>query len=111
VLLTWESLEITWESQPSFTMALLEQFCQYLWFICHAQVYIVHTNGNRFILPCTHADTAEDLKHLFHERYGLPPCQQRLIFVGKQMEDTRPVVDYGVHPDCDVFLVTSLKGC
>jgi ubiquitin-like protein Nedd8 len=41
-------------------------------------------------------DTIEQIKQRVEEREGIPPSQQRLIFGGKQMHDSKTAKDYGV---------------
>jgi hypothetical protein len=76
-----------------------------------SQIYIEDTRGKRFPVRCTPASTVEDLKHGIHEWEGIPPDEQRLIFANKQMEDNRTLGDYGVQPDCEVYLMRRLRGC
>ena len=38
--------------------------------------------------------TIEDLKYALQDEYGFPPDNQRIIFVGKQLEEGRTLADY-----------------
>ncbi len=41
---------------------------------------------------------------------GIPPDQQRLVIVGRQLEDTRTLQDYNVRPFSTVFLCLKQTG-
>ncbi|KAH7332863.1 hypothetical protein B0J17DRAFT_579820 [Rhizoctonia solani] len=55
-------------------------------------------------------DSVDDLKELIYYEDHIPPDQQRLLFVGKQLEDGRTLYDYRINPESTIHLVLRLKG-
>ncbi|KAG5181335.1 hypothetical protein JKP88DRAFT_157973 [Tribonema minus] len=60
-------------------------------------VYVKTLTGKVIALAAVVADTTVDkLKQMIHDTEGIPPDQQRLIWRGKALEDSRTVSDYGM---------------
>jgi len=52
----------------------------------------------------------EDVKAKIAEKEGIPPEQQRLIFGGQQLQDSKTIDDYDVGDDATLHLVLRLRG-
>jgi ubiquitin-large subunit ribosomal protein L40e len=57
------------------------------------------------------AATVRELKRAVEEHEGLPAGEQRLIYAGQQLEDCKPVSEYGMGPCSTVHCVLRLLGC
>ena len=55
-------------------------------------------------------DTVEYFKLLIHDREGIPPDEQRLIYSGKTLEDNRMLFEYGITRESTVHMVLRLRG-
>ena len=60
---------------------------------------------------CIHPSwPVEFLKVRVYLKEGIPPDQQRLIFGGKQLEDSCPLADYKIQETSTMHLVLRLRG-
>ena len=56
------------------------------------------------------ADPVWALKEAIQNKEGIPPDQQRLIFTGKQLEDSRSLHDYNVKAGSTMHMVLRMRG-
>ncbi len=50
-------------------------------------------------------ETVAQVKQAIFERTSIPTSKQRLIFAGKQLEDTRVFLDYNVQKDSTIRVI------
>jgi hypothetical protein len=55
-------------------------------------------------LQVLQSDSVDQLKEAISKRQGIEPAMQRLIFVGKHLQDGKTLRHYGLGPDMTVYL-------
>lgn len=65
--------------------------------------------GKVLVLDVPTSETIANVKSMIHESEGIPPEQQRLIFAGQQLADSRTLCDCKVQSESSIYLVAMAK--
>jgi hypothetical protein len=75
------------------------------------QVFVKDLAGKTWTFLVSAHTLVKEVQEMIQDRWDIPACEQRLIYVGGQLEPLRELWEYQVQEEATLHLLLRLRGC
>lgn len=69
------------------------------------EIFIKTVAGQSITLEVELSDSIQSVKEKIQDHTGTPPDHQRLIFLGRQLQDDKTLADYGIEKESTIEII------
>ena len=69
------------------------------------QIFLQRMTGKTITIDASPSDTILQIKEKFHDKEGLLPAQQCLLFAGRELEDDKTLSDYSIQKEATLNVI------
>ena len=69
------------------------------------QIFVQRMTGKTITIDASPSDTILQIKEKFHDKEGLLPAQQCLLFAGRELEDDKLLSDYSIQKEATLNVI------
>ena len=73
-------------------------------------LFMKNLEGKTITLDVESNNTVEDLKEKIKDKEGIPVDQMRLIYAGKDLQNSRQLADYNLQNESTIYLLLRMRG-
>ena len=74
------------------------------------QLFVKTLTGRTSTITVEAGESIRSIKEKLREMEGIPESDQRLVFAGKHLEDSRAISDYNIREESTLYLLLRLRG-
>ena len=75
------------------------------------QFFVKTLSGKTITIEAEYDNSIKIFKQYIEDKIGMSSLEQRLIWMGKELENERTISDYNIEKETTIYLSQRLRGC